>query len=83
MRRGITAAHIGPNGEKVCTLTGTGTVNPNKIRILTWPIHFVRDNWRNSLNAKIALAEDSFPSIALLHGLIIHLKRRKESVGFE
>jgi len=38
-------------------------VDPNKIRILTWSIHFVRDNWRNTSNAEITLAEDSFPSI--------------------
>jgi len=40
------------------------TVDPNDIRILTWSIHFVRNNWRNTSNAKIRVAEGSFPSLS-------------------
>jgi len=40
------------------------TLDPNKIRILTWAIHFVRVNWRNTSNAKITVAEDSFTSLS-------------------
>jgi hypothetical protein len=42
----------------------SNTVDPNNIRILTWVIHFARINWRNTLNARITVAEDSFPSIS-------------------
>ena len=54
----------GGGGGKVRISLRKSTVDPNDIRILTWSIHFVRNNWRNTSNAKITVAEDSFPSIS-------------------
>ena len=61
---GTTTPGGGGGGTQVCTLFKKSTVEPNDIRILTWPIHFVRNNWRNTPNTKITVAEGSFTSIS-------------------